>query len=134
MGCRTWPLARVVRSATATRSRNSTAESQVAPASGLPNEQRTGTLIFAKAVLWQGCPDWLLTYGAENEVFPHDSTSDQWFEEGQFAAYTELGRLLGRNAVEAQKAPLQTDVTEHGSGDPAAPTVPDDNLPGSHVD
>ena len=104
------------------------------PASGLPNEQRTGTLIFAKAVLWQGCPDWLLTYGAENEVFPHDSTSDQWFEEGQFAAYTELGRLLGRNAVEAQKAPLQTDVTEHGSGDPAAPTVPDDNLPGSHVD
>jgi hypothetical protein len=80
-------------------------------ASGLPVEQRTGTLIFAKAVLWQGCPDWLLTYGAASEMFPHDSTSDQWFNEGQFAAYTELGRLLGRNAVEALTAPpLQTEV------------------------
>ena len=86
-------------------------------ASGLPKDQRAGTLIFAKAVLWQGCPDWLLTYGAASEIFPHDSTSDQWFDEGQFAAYTELGRLLGRNAVEAQKGPpLQTAVTEDASG------------------
>jgi hypothetical protein len=47
----------------------------------------------------------LLTYRAASEVFPRDSTSDQWFDEGQFAAYTELGRLLARNAVEALKAP-----------------------------
>ena len=86
-------------------------------ASGLPVEQRTGTLIFAKAVLWQGCPDWLLTYGAGSEVFPHDSTSDQWFNEGQFAAYTELGRLLGRNAVEVLTAPpLPAEVTKFASG------------------
>ena len=86
-------------------------------ASGLPVEQRTGTLIFAKAVLWQGCPDWLLTYGAASEVFPHDSTSDQWFNEGQFAAYTELGRLLGRNAVEVLTAPpLPAEVTKFASG------------------
>ena len=59
----------------------------------------------------------MLTYGAASEIFPHDSTSDQWFDEGQFAAYTELGRLLGRNAVEAQKGPpLQTAVTEDASG------------------
>jgi hypothetical protein len=64
-----------------------------------------------------GCPDWLLTYGAASEVFPNDSTSDQWFNEGQFAAYTELGRLLGRNAVEALHAPpLQSGLTENGSG------------------
>ncbi|BDB43145.1 hypothetical protein [Mycobacterium kiyosense] len=61
-----------------------------------------GTLIFAKAVLWRDCPDWLLTYAAakENAVFPHDPTSDQWFTEGQFAAYCELGRLAGTAATQ----------------------------------
>ena len=59
----------------------------------------------------------MLTYGAGSEVFPHDSTSDQWFNEGQFAAYTELGRLLGRNAVEVLTAPpLPAEVTKFASG------------------
>jgi len=105
-------------------------------ASGLPQEQRTGTLIFAKAVLWQRCPDWLLTYGAGNDVFPHDNTSDQWFNEGQFAAYTELGRLLGRNAVEAQKAPpLHAEVTEDASEvTPQRQRVPNDDSQGGRAD
>ena len=70
-------------------------------ASGLSAAQRIGTLIFAKAVVWQDCPDWLMTYAAANDEFPHDSTSNQWFNEGQFAAYTELGRILGKQAVKA---------------------------------
>jgi hypothetical protein len=46
-------------------------------------------------------PDWVLTYAAEKggAEFPHDSTSDQWFSEGQFAAYTELGRLIAVSAM-----------------------------------
>jgi hypothetical protein len=70
------------------------------PASGLSATE--GVLIFGKAVLWEQCPDWLLTYAASkgNEVFPHDPTSDQWFNEGQFAAYTTLGRLIGRHAAQ----------------------------------
>lgn len=67
-------------------------------AAGLPDSR--GTLIFAKAVLWQGCPEWLLTYAASSAVFPHDATSDQWFTEGQFAAYTQLGRIMGTHAME----------------------------------
>jgi Patatin-like phospholipase len=67
-------------------------------AAGLPDSQ--GILIFAKAVLWQGCPEWLLTYAASSDVFPHDSTADQWFNEGQFAAYTQLGRIMGTHAME----------------------------------
>lgn len=74
------------------------------PASGLPEDDREGVLIFAKAVLWQECPEWLLTYAASNDAFPHDPTSDQWFNEGQFAAYTALGRIVGRHAYECAKA------------------------------
>jgi hypothetical protein len=59
-----------------------------------------GVLVFAKAVLWEGCPDWLLTYAASSQMFPHDPTSDQWFNEAQFAAYTALGRIMGNHAVE----------------------------------
>ncbi|MEE3851980.1 patatin-like phospholipase family protein [Gordonia sp. LSe1-13] len=64
---------------------------------------QTGRLLLAKAVLWQECPDWLMTYANTNSVFPHDSTSDQWFDEGQFAAYTELGRLIGAEALRARE-------------------------------
>ncbi|GED96134.1 patatin-like phospholipase family protein [Gordonia crocea] len=62
---------------------------------------RTGTLILAKAVLTADLPSWLLTYADNHPVFPHDSTSDQWFDEGQFAAYTELGRHIGAKASAA---------------------------------
>jgi hypothetical protein len=60
----------------------------------------TGLLIVAKAVLWQDLPDWVLTYGAGKggESFPHDKTSDQWFSEAQFAAYTEIGRRIAVKA------------------------------------
>ncbi|WP_142245404.1 hypothetical protein [Mycobacterium sp. IS-836] len=62
-------------------------------------EKSTGILIFAKAVLCEACPYWLLTYAASSDIFPHDPTSDQWFSEGQFAAYTELGRVIADQAV-----------------------------------
>ena len=67
-------------------------------------EARTGWLIIAKAVLWQELPEWVLTYAAQKggAEFPHDNTSDQWFSEGQFAAYTEVGRSI---AVSAMKVP-----------------------------
>ncbi|OBA68771.1 hypothetical protein A5641_17570 [Mycobacterium sp. 1554424.7] len=69
-------------------------------ASGLTEgKERRGVLIFTKAVLCRDFPEWLLTYAAANPVFPHDPTSDQWFNEGQFAAYTEMGRIMGRQAL-----------------------------------
>jgi hypothetical protein len=61
-------------------------------------------LIVAKAALWRDLPDWVLTYGAGKggEDFPNDKTSDQWFNEAQFAAYTEVGRRI---AMKARTAP-----------------------------
>lgn len=80
-------------------------------ASGLPKGQREGLLIFAKAAVWEGLPEWLLTYAGNSLIFPHDSTSDQWFTESQFAAYTELGRVLGRSVVDAYNASEEPKLT-----------------------
>jgi hypothetical protein len=71
-----------------------------APDLGDGPNQHEGILVFSKAVLCKDFPQWLLTYAASSDVFPHDPTSDQWFEEGQFAAYTELGRIMGEQVRE----------------------------------
>jgi hypothetical protein len=63
--------------------------------SGLPEDQRTGQLVVAKSLLWRDLPYPLLSYAARNPEFPHDSTGDQFFDDGKFSAYTELGRQLG---------------------------------------
>lgn len=64
-------------------------------ASGLPQDARTGIIYVARALLWPDMPYSLLSYAAQHPVFPHDSTGDQWFDDGQFTAYSELGRELG---------------------------------------
>jgi hypothetical protein len=100
-------------------------------AAGIETEEaRTGWLIIAKAVLWQELPDWVLTYAAQSggAEFPHDNTSDQWFSEGQFAAYTEVGRSI---AVSAMKVPcdgslptIGTPVQAVNGDEPAVPPRP----------
>ncbi len=72
--------------------------------SGLPEGNRTGTLVVAKAALWPELPYPLLAYALRNPTFPNDSTSDQWFDDGQYGAYTALGRELGAAAVAAMAA------------------------------
>jgi hypothetical protein len=67
-------------------------------AAGLVGGDRTGQLIFAKAMLWPELPYSLLSFAAKHPIFPHDSTGDQWFDDAHFAAYTELGRQLGHAA------------------------------------
>jgi hypothetical protein len=64
-------------------------------ASGLPEGHRVGTLLVARALLWSSMPYPLLSYAAKHPEFPHDSTGDQWFDDGQFCAYTGLGRAMG---------------------------------------
>ncbi|MFD9794295.1 hypothetical protein ACFWXK_25470 [Streptomyces sp. NPDC059070] len=59
-----------------------------------------GTLIVARATLTGDMPYQLLSYASANPVFPHDSTSDQWFDHEQFDAYQTLGHVLGERAQE----------------------------------
>jgi hypothetical protein len=85
------------------------------PESGLPPQQRTAHLVVAKALLWRELPYPLLSYAAHHPEFPHDSTGDQFFDDGQFAAYTELGRRLGE-LVNKHKPPALTLTTQRSAG------------------
>jgi hypothetical protein len=63
-----------------------------------PDGSDKGTLIFAKALLTPGmCTD-LLAHAQAEEIFPRDSTGDQWFSADQFDAYQSLGRYIGKEA------------------------------------
>ncbi|MEU7058060.1 hypothetical protein [Streptomyces sp. NPDC046197] len=57
---------------------------------------RRGRLVVARATLTGDLPYELLSYASSSPVFPHDSTSDQWFDHRQFDAYQGLGRCIGR--------------------------------------
>ena len=50
-----------------------------------------GTLIYIKASLTGNEPRDVANYAAENTSFPHQPTSDQWFDESQFESYRRLG-------------------------------------------
>jgi len=78
-------------------------------ASGLPEDCRTGVLYAARALLWPKMSYSLLSYAAQHPVFPHDSTGDQWFDDGQFTAYTQLGRELGRVVKRVRERPASHD-------------------------
>ncbi len=69
-----------------------------------PSAGRSGTLVVAKAALWGALPYPLMAYAQGATVFPHDSTADQWFDDRQYAAYTELGRCLGEAAADAMQS------------------------------
>jgi hypothetical protein len=43
----------------------------------------------------------LLSYATRSEIFPHDSTGDQFFRDEMFTAYAALGRHTGRAARDA---------------------------------
>jgi hypothetical protein len=50
-----------------------------------------GTLIYIKSSLTGNEPRDVLNYHAQNPAFPHQPTSDQWFDESQFESYRRLG-------------------------------------------
>jgi hypothetical protein len=50
-----------------------------------------GTLLYIKSSLTGDEPTDVLRYAAEHPAFPHESTSDQFFDESQFESYRALG-------------------------------------------
>ena len=60
-----------------------------------------GVLVVAKSALWPGLPYQVLAHAQGADPFPRDSTGDQFFDDRQYAAYTALGRELGKAAVAA---------------------------------
>ncbi|WP_438490144.1 hypothetical protein [Streptomyces sp. S186] len=54
-----------------------------------------GRLIVARAALTADMPYELLAFAQADQEFPHDGTSDQWFDCRRFDAYQALGRWIG---------------------------------------
>jgi len=50
-----------------------------------------GTVVYIKSSLTGDEPADVLNYKKQHPVFPHDSTTDQWFTESQFEGYRRLG-------------------------------------------
>ncbi|MFI5979063.1 hypothetical protein [Streptomyces sp. NPDC051452] len=59
-----------------------------------------GRLIVARATLTPDMPYALLAYAQSNQQFPHDGTSDQWFDSRRFDAYQALGHRMGLRVAE----------------------------------
>jgi hypothetical protein len=63
-----------------------------------------GWLVYIKPGLYGGEPEDVLSYAATHPSFPHEPTSDQWFDESQFESYRRLGlhvaeQMFGIKAV-----------------------------------
>jgi len=71
-----------------------------------------GTLVYIKSSLTGDEESDVLSYRAQEIAFPHQSTSDQWFDESQFESYRKLGYHAGRKALEVvdEHQPMQNGV------------------------
>lgn len=80
-----------------------------------------GYLIYLKPQLIGTEPADLVNYRCAHPEFPHESTSDQWFDESQFESYRKLGHHIGR-AVFA-KALIKATARQEAAGD-GGPILP----------
>jgi hypothetical protein len=69
--------------------------------------EKTGTIYYIKPELVPGLPDDLYAYKSANPAYPHQSTTDQFFDETQFEAYRELGYRLAESMVASRKNSLE---------------------------
>ena len=65
-----------------------------------PNDV-AGTLLYLKSSLTGDEPADVLRYAAAHPAFPHESTSDQFFDESQFESYRALGFHVMHRAISA---------------------------------
>jgi hypothetical protein len=66
-----------------------------------PGESECGYLLYLKSSCTGDEDEVIGEYRRRNEAFPHESTADQFFDEGQFEAYRALGQHIGEKAIEA---------------------------------
>ena len=69
--------------------------------SRVDTDARDGVLVYLKSSLTGDEPTDALRYAAANPEFPHQSTSDQWFDESQFESYRVLGFHVAENVFGA---------------------------------
>ena len=75
----------------------------------LPERAQPGILIYIKASQSGDESSDVREYADCHRSFPHESTSDQFFDENQFESYRELGRHIGLKVF----APLFSPLDQH---------------------
>ncbi len=78
-----------------------------------------GRLLYLKSSYTGDENEVIGEYRHSHPAFPHESTADQWFDEGQFEAYRALGQHIGEKAIQAlglklSAAPLPFSELEEG--------------------
>ena len=68
------------------------------------SSKKPGTLIYLKLAMINDLPTDLFSYKGLHSDFPHQSTSDQFFDEKQFEAYRELGYRVAKQMLKSDKA------------------------------
>jgi len=66
-----------------------------------PGEALPGQLLYLKSSLTGDEDEVIREYRHKSPLFPHESTADQFFTEGQFEAYRSLGQHIGEEVLEA---------------------------------
>jgi hypothetical protein len=59
-----------------------------------------GTVVYIKSTLTGDEPADVLNYKKQHPIFPHDSTTNQWFTESQFESYRRLGHHVAFSVFE----------------------------------
>ena len=65
-----------------------------------PGESEPGHLLYLKSSVTGDEDEVIREYRHGQPSFPHESTADQFFDEGQFEAYRSLGQHIGEEALE----------------------------------
>ena len=76
-----------------------------------PGDDEPGRLLYLKSSLTGDEDEVIREYRHAHSSFPHQSTADQFFGEGQFEAYRSLGQHIAEQAL----GYLDNDDTGHGS-------------------
>jgi hypothetical protein len=74
-----------------------------------------GTLIYVKSSLNGNEPADVLNYKEQNPAFPHQPTSDQWFDESQFESYRRLGCHVADEIAQFRGGVLSLDEFEEAA-------------------
>ena len=66
-----------------------------------PGETEHGYLLYFKSSVTGDEDEVVTEYRSRKSTFPHESTADQFFDEGQFEAYRALGEHMAKKALAA---------------------------------
>jgi hypothetical protein len=72
-----------------------------------PGESEPGYLLYFKSSVTGDEDEVVNEYRSRSSTFPHETTADQFFDEGQFEAYRDLGEHMARSALAATEGPKQ---------------------------